>query len=73
MKPLTLVGAILVILGIGGLVYGTLTYTTKDKVLDLGPIQATAKTEHHVQIPQIASIAAVLAGVIFVVMSTKRA
>jgi uncharacterized membrane protein YidH (DUF202 family) len=73
MKPLTLVGAVLVILGIGGLVYGSLNYTTKEKVLDIGPIQATADEEHHVPIPQIASIAAVIAGVAFVVISSKRA
>ena len=72
MKALTLFGAVLVILGIGGLVYGGVTYTTKDKVLDLGSIQATAEEQHHVPIPQIACIAAVVAGVIFVAVSMKR-
>jgi hypothetical protein len=72
MKSLTLVGAILVILGIAGLIYGGLTYTTDKKVLDIGPIEATAKEEHHVPIPEIASIVAVIAGVVIVALGVKR-
>lgn len=72
MKSLTLIGAVLVVLGIVGLVYGGLTYTTDKKVLDIGPIQATAKEEHQVPIPEIASIAAVIAGVAIVALGVKR-
>ncbi len=73
MKSFSLIGIVLVVLGIGGLVYGSLNYTTKEKVLDLGPIEATAEKEHHVPIPEIASIAAIVAGIIFVAVSMKRA
>jgi uncharacterized membrane protein YidH (DUF202 family) len=72
MKAFTVIGAVLVLLGIGGLVYGGLTYTTREKVLDIGPIEATAEKDHHVPIPEIASILAVIAGVVFVAVSMKR-
>jgi len=73
MKSIALVGIVLIVLGICGLVYGRIGYTTKDKVLDLGPIQATAETEHSVPIPEIAGIVAVIAGLVLVVTGAKRA
>ena len=42
MKVASLVGILLIVLGIIGLAYGGITYTRKEKVVDIGPIQATA-------------------------------
>jgi hypothetical protein len=67
-----MVGAVLIILGIAGLAYGGLSYTTNKTVLDIGPIEATAKEKHQVPIPEIASIAAVIAGVVIVALGVKR-
>jgi hypothetical protein len=46
MKTATLVGLVLIVLGVLALAYQGVTYTTHKKVLDVGPIQAT-KTEHN--------------------------
>ena len=46
MSGRTLLGVILILVGVLALVYQGFTYTTHKKVLDIGPIQAT-KTEHH--------------------------
>jgi len=46
MKPAGIVGIILIIIGIVSLVYGGFTYTKREKVLEFGPIQATAEKEH---------------------------
>jgi len=73
MKSLTIVGALLVLFGIGGLIYGSVSYTSKEKVLDIGPIEATAEEKHTLPIPEIASIAALIAGVVMVAVSLKRA
>ena len=43
MKPAGIIGIILIVIGILALVYGGITYTEREKVLDLGPIQATAE------------------------------
>ena len=45
MKATTLVGILLIILGIVGLAYPRITYTTREKIVDLGPIEATKETK----------------------------
>lgn len=73
MKPLAIVGVVLIVLGIGGLVMGRFSYTTTEKVIDLGPLQATAEKEHSVAIPDIAAIAAIIAGGFLVFVGRRRA
>jgi hypothetical protein len=73
MKPVAIVGIVLIVLGIAGLVLGRFTYTTEEKVLDVGPLEATAEKEHSVAIPDIAGIIAVLAGGFLVFMGRRRA
>ena len=73
MKPVAIIGVVLIVLGIGGLVVGRFSYTTTEKVLDVGPLQATAEKEHSIAIPDIAGIIAVLAGGFLVFMGRRRA
>jgi hypothetical protein len=40
-KPVTIVGVALIILGVLALAYQGITYTTREKVIDLGPLQAS--------------------------------
>jgi hypothetical protein len=72
MRPLAILGVALILLGIGGLIVGRFSYTTEEKVLDLGPLQATAQKEHSVAIPDIAGIAAILAGGFLVYVGRRR-
>ncbi len=72
MKPLAIVGVILIILGIAGLVVPRFSYTTEEKVLEVGPIVATAEKEHSIAVPDIAGVIAVLAGGALVFASTRR-
>lgn len=73
MKPLAMAGLVLIVLGIAGLILGRFSYTTEEKVVDVGPITASVEEEHHINIPDIAAIAAILAGGVLVVVSRKRA
>ena len=73
MKPLAILGIVLIVLGIAGLVVPRITYTTEEKVLDVGPLEATAEKEHTIAIPDIAGIIAVLAGGFLVFMGRRRA
>jgi hypothetical protein len=73
MKPVAIIGIVLIVLGVAGLVLGRFTYTTEEKVLDVGPLEATAEKEHSVAIPDIAGIIAVLAGGFLVFMGRRRA
>jgi len=47
-----LVGIVLVILGVVGLAYGGVTWTTKEKVVDLGPLQVTHDKTQSLPLPR---------------------
>ena len=73
MKGISIVGIALIVLGIAGFAVGHISYTTKEKVIDLGPIEATAEKKHNVAIPDIAAALALAAGVALVFAGTKKA
>jgi hypothetical protein len=60
----TVVGIVLIILGIISLGYQGFTYTTRKKVVDIGPIQATKKENHTVPLPPILGVIALAGGVV---------
>jgi len=62
MKPLTIVGLVLLILGIAALAYPQIRYRDREQVLKIGPLQATAETERSVPIPPILGWGLVVAG-----------
>jgi drug/metabolite transporter (DMT)-like permease len=61
-----IVGVILIVLGLVGLAWGGFTYTTRKKVLDIGPIQATREEHHAVPVPPIAGAIALIGGVVLI-------
>ena len=73
MRGLAWVGVLLVVLGIVGLAVRGFTYTTQEKVVDLGPIHATADKEHNVYIYPAAGIAAIVIGGALVVFGRRKA
>ena len=60
-------GIILIVLGLVGLAWGGFTYKTREKVIDLGPIQATQEKTHAVPVPPIAGALALIGGIFLVV------
>ena len=73
MKPGVIVGIVLILLGVVGLALGGFSFTHKEKVLDVGPIEATADEKESVPIPPLLSVLAVVGGVVLVATSAKRA
>lgn len=71
MKPIALVGIVLIVLGVAALVYQGFTYTSRETVVDIGPIKATADRQKTVPIPPIAGVVAVVAGVALVVAGKR--
>ncbi len=55
-------GMILIVLGVAGLLYGGITYTSRETVLDIGPLHATADRQRTVFIPPLLGIVAVAGG-----------
>lgn len=72
MRGIAWVGIVLIVAGIVVLAIRTFSYTTKEKVLDVGPIHATADEEHNVFIPPIAGIAAIIVGGGLVLIGRRR-
>jgi hypothetical protein len=73
MKPTSLAGLVLIVLGVIALAYQGITYTTHKKVLDVGPIQAT-KTEHKtIPLPPIFGGIALVGGIILMMAGAKEA
>lgn len=66
MKPAVLAGIVLIVLGLAALAYQGFNYTSRETVVDIGPIKATADTQKRVAIPPIAGVVAVVAGVALV-------
>jgi hypothetical protein len=71
MKPLTIVGIILIVFGIFVLASEGISYTKTEKVLDLGPIEATAKRQKTIPIHPLAGGAALAAGIVLVITGAK--
>lgn len=72
MKPLAIIGIVLIVVGIVALAYQGITYTTKEKVVDLGPLKVEAKREKTIPLPPVAGAAALVVGVILVVVGSRR-
>ncbi len=64
-------GIALIVLGLFGLVWGGFTYTTREKVLDIGPIHANRDKTHHVPLPPIAGAVALVGGIVLLAVPRK--
>lgn len=73
MKPIAILGVVLIILGIGGLFLSRVTWTETKPVVRLGPLQVNSQEDHTVWIPTAAGVVAVLAGLGLVFAGKKSA
>jgi uncharacterized membrane protein len=72
MKTNTLLGIILIVIGIVAFAYQGITYTTKEKVVDLGPIQVTADKTKTLPLPPIVGGIALVGGIVLLVTGNKK-
>jgi uncharacterized membrane protein HdeD (DUF308 family) len=71
-KPVTLVGVVLIVLGILALAYQGITYTTREKVVDLGPLKITADKEKSIPLPPILGALALAGGVVLIIVGARK-
>jgi hypothetical protein len=72
MKTYTLTGIILIVIGIVAFAYQGITYTTREKVVDLGPIQVTADKTKTLPLPPLVGAVALVGGIVLLVMGSKK-
>jgi len=72
MKPMTLAGVVLVVLGGLALVYQGVNYTSRETVIDIGPLHATADRERTLPLPPVLGIMALVGGVVLLVTGARK-
>jgi hypothetical protein len=72
MKTLSVVGLILIVLGIISLAYQGINYTTHKKIVDIGPIQASTTEHKTIPLPPILGGLALVGGIVLLVAGRKE-
>jgi hypothetical protein len=71
MAPARIVGALLVALGLVALLWGGISWTREEKVIDLGPIEATAEKRETIPLPPVIGGIALVAGIVLLVIPIR--
>jgi hypothetical protein len=72
MKPLVIVGILLIVLGVFALAYEGITYTKTERVIDLGPLKVDAKREKTIPLPPVLGAISLVGGVALLIASRRR-
>jgi hypothetical protein len=72
MKTYSLIGIILIVIGIFAFAYQGISFTTREKVVDLGPIQMSADKTRTIPLPPIVGGIALVGGIVLLVVGKKK-
>ena len=70
--PFMIVGIALIILGVIAFAYQGITYTTSEKVVDLGPLKVEAKREKTIPLPPVLGGIALVGGIVLLIAGSRR-
>jgi uncharacterized membrane protein YidH (DUF202 family) len=73
MKSRNLLAVVLIVIGIIAFAYQGITYTTREKAVDLGSIQITAEKTHTISLPPIVGGVALVSGLFLLFAAGKKA
>jgi hypothetical protein len=71
MRPKTIIAGILIVLGIVVLAYSGITYKTRGKPVDIGPLHVETRESHF--IPPVVGAVALVGGIVLLVLDTRKA
>jgi hypothetical protein len=71
MPGLKIIAVLLIVLGVIALVHQGITYTTREKVLEVGPITATKEKKETIPLPPILGAVALVGGVALLVFGAR--
>jgi hypothetical protein len=72
MKTNTLVAVVLIALGIAAFGYQGITYTTREKVIDLGPLKVSTEKSNTIPLPPVVGAVALVGGLVLLVRGRKQ-
>ena len=72
MKTYTLIGIVLIAIGIVAFAYQGITYTTREKVVEIGPVEVTAEKTKTLPLPPIVGAVALVGGIVLLIIDRKK-
>ena len=72
MKPIMFIGLVLIVLGALVLTYKGITFTSREKLIDIGPIQASANIKKTILLPPLLGGLALVGGIVLVIIGRKK-
>jgi uncharacterized membrane protein len=72
LTPIIIVGIALIVLGAVAFAYQGITYTSREKVVDIGPLQASVDTKKTIPLPRILGGLVLVGGIALVVVGIKQ-
>jgi uncharacterized membrane protein YidH (DUF202 family) len=67
-----LIGIVLIVIGVVGLVAGGISWTEREKVVDLGPLEVTTENRESIPLPPIIGGLLLVAGVVLLVANGRK-
>jgi drug/metabolite transporter (DMT)-like permease len=72
MKPLMIVGIVLIVIGVIALAYGGFSFTTSEKVAEVGPLKVEKEKTRSIPLPPVLGGLALVGGVVLVVVGARK-
>ena len=72
MKPISLAGIVLIVLGVVALAYQGINYTRQKKVLDVGSVHITREDDERISLPPIVGGLALAGGAVLLFMGARN-
>jgi len=72
MKTNTVIAIVLIIVGIVAFAYQGITYTSREKVVDLGPVEVTSEKTTTFPLPPIVGGITLVGGIVLLLVGNKK-
>ena len=72
MRSTAIVGLVLIVLGLAALAYQGINYTTRETVIDVGPLHATAERHRTLPLPPVLGAVVVAGGIVLLVAGMRK-
>jgi uncharacterized membrane protein HdeD (DUF308 family) len=72
MRSTAIIGIVLIVLGVAALAYQGINYTTRETVIDVGPVHATAERHRTLPLPPLLGAVVLAGGIVLLVAGLRK-